>query len=84
MQSKMDTTCMLLILTPPLALSSPFLDASSHLYKWFCPSVGPSVTRFFEIRLFAIFSRVKGVDGVQMGEDASIGCIANLFLSFTL
>ena len=22
-----------------------FLDASSHLYKWVCPSVGPSVVR---------------------------------------
>ena len=26
----------------------PFLDASSHLYKRVCPSVGLSVTRFFQ------------------------------------
>ena len=25
---------------------SLFLDASSHLYKWLCPSVGPSVGPF--------------------------------------
>ena len=60
-----------------ITLSLLFLDASSHLYKRVCPSVhpsiGPSVTRFFEILLSAIFSRVKGVDGVQMGEDAFIG-----------
>ena len=31
------------LLSVSLSLCEQFLDASLHLYKWVCPSVGPSV-----------------------------------------
>ena len=51
---KMET-----VLTPRVSL--PFLDASSHLYKRVCPSVGPSVgwlVAFFLIAKMKVFLHV--------------------------
>ena len=35
---------------------APFLDASSHLYKRFCPSVRPSVTPPWKSQFLALFN----------------------------
>ena len=44
-----------------------FLDASSHLYKRVCPSVGGSVIRFFLLQKIKVFLHVchQGVPGTS-------------------
>ena len=52
-----------------MARYSPFLDATTHLYKRSClsvrPSVGPSVPRYFQMTNMAIPEAKKSTDFIN-------------------